>query len=244
MPKREPRFADLVADYDVVILKHCYPASDILEDIGKADPASPRQSLENYKAIYRLLGDMFAKNPDKLFIIWTLPPRHRLFKPSAGSQDENAARATEFSHWLKGDFLKEGDSHPNVYVWDFRTLVIDPNTNFLKYEYEYDHDSPDSHPNKSANNEAGPKFARFIVDSITSFYGNSQVGREVKIIFLHHSTGINVYQYQAQGVPAWFKKFNGAGGTKHLIRERWYPSEGNMPVHYYRCWLMPESSGF
>lgn len=110
--KREAPFSELVANYGVIVIKHCFPSSDILEDIGKADPASPRQSQENYQAIYRLLRDMFDKNPNTLFIVWTLPPRHRLFEPSGGSQDANAARATAFSNWLKGDFLKEGGIHP------------------------------------------------------------------------------------------------------------------------------------
>lgn len=233
----EPRFSDFVAQYDVVIMKHCFPASDILEDIGKADPTSPRQSLENYKAIYRLLRDMFDKNPNKLFIIWTLPSRHQLFEPPEGHKDENAARATEFSNWLKGDFINEGGSHPNIFIWDFRGLMVDPDTNFLKYEYESGHNSPDSHPNKSANNEAGPQFSKFVVESIMSFYGSSEVRREVKIIFLHHSTGLNVYKYPSQGVPEWFTKFNTSSNMRYLISHKWYPQAGNMPVHYYRSWL-------
>ena len=59
--RREARFSDLIADYDVVIMKHCYPASDVLEDIGKADLSSLRQSLENYRAIYALLRNKFDK---------------------------------------------------------------------------------------------------------------------------------------------------------------------------------------
>jgi hypothetical protein len=237
MTKREPRFTDLVAAYDVIVMKHCYPASDILEDTGKADPASPRQSLENYQTIYRQLRDKIDENPDTLFIIWTLPPRHRLFGPPEGRRDENAARATGFSNWLKGDFISEGGTHPNIYIWDFRSLVMDTNNNFLKYEYESDHKSANSHPNKLANNEAGPKFARFIVDSVTSFYGNRQFEQEVKIMFLHHSTGLNVYQYPSQGMPAWFTSFNASSNMSYMITHKWYPQAGNMPVHYYRSWL-------
>jgi len=234
---KEPRFLKLVQDYDVVIMKHCYPASDVLEDTGRPDPSSPRQRLENYKAIYRLLRDKFDKHPDTLFIVWTLPPRHRLFEPPHGDKDANAARATEFSNWLKKEFLTEGGGHPNIYIWDFREIMMDPNTNFLKYEYESSHDSSDSHPNKVANSNAGPQFARFIVDSIANFYGSSKVGQGAKIVFLHHSTGLNVYKYPDPGVPAWFDKYNATNGTSHLISHNWYPSDGNMPVHYYRRWL-------
>lgn len=114
---------------------------------------------------------------------------------------------------------------------------MDPNTNFLKYEYESDQSSSDSHPNKLANNETGPQFSKFIVDSTTSFCGSNEVKREVKIIFLHHSTGLNVYRYPAQGIPAWFKKYNATGKTVYAISHEWYPQADNMPVHYYRSWL-------
>jgi len=235
--RQEMRFSDLVADYDIVIMKHCYPASDVLEDVGRPDSSSPRQSLENYKAIYRLLRDKFSGNPDTLFIVWTLPPRHRLFEPSDGDKDANAARATAFSNWLKGDFLAEGGPNNNIYVWDFRELVMDPDTNFLRYEYELGHSASDSHPNKVANNEAGPQFAQFIVDSIADFAGSRPLGQGARIAFLCHSTGQGVYEYSDLGVHAWFDEYNATNGTNHLINEHWYPSGDNMPVDYYRCWL-------
>jgi len=235
--KQEAQLSDLVADYDVVIMKHCYPASDVLEDVGGTDPSSPRQCLENYRAIYRLLRDMFDENPDTLFILWTLPPRHRLFEPSDGDKDANAARATAFSNWLKGDFLTEGGSHHNIYVWDFRELVMDPDTNFLRYEYELSQSRSDSHPNKVANNEVGPQFAQFIVDSIADFTGSRPMGQGARIVFLCHSTGQGVYEYSDLGVHAWFDLYNATKRTNHLICKCWYPSDGNMPVNYYRSWL-------
>jgi hypothetical protein len=241
--KQEPSFVELVANYNVVIMKHCFPSSDVLEDMGKADPTSPRRSLENYKAIYRLLRDKFDKSPDTLFIVWTLPPKHRLFEPSEGSKDENAARATAFSQWLKRDFLSEGGSHPNIYIWDFRDLVVDPNTNFLKYEYESSHESPDSHPNELANNETGPKFAQFILDSIADFTDSKTLQPSARIIFLCHSTGQRLYEYSALGMKAWFARYNASRGTSILVRSCWYPLAGNMPVHYYRSWVIGRSPG-
>jgi hypothetical protein len=236
----EIKFSELVQDYNVVIMKHCYPASDVLDDIGLIDPSLTRQSLENYKAIYRLLRNKFDQNPDTLFIIWTLPPRHRLFEPSEGDKDANASRATEFSNWLENDYLAEDGPHPNIYIWDFRGLVIDPNTNFLKYEYELDHNASDSHPNTLANNYAGPRFAQFIVDSIADFYNNNTVGKGVKIVFLHHSTGANVYEYTDLGVPAWIDGYTRSSGVDLSIDSIWYPSDNNMPVHYYHSWLIDQ----
>jgi hypothetical protein len=243
MTKREPPLAELAADYNVIIMKHCYPASDVLEDTGRADPSSPKQSQENYRAVYRLLRDKFDKYPDTLFIIWTLPPRHRLFQPQEGNKKENAARATAFSHWLQSDFLNEGREHPNIRIWDFRGIIMDPRTNFLKYEYEFSHESPDSHPNRLANNEAGPRLAHFIMDTTTDFFANTDSRPQIKIIFLHHSTGLNVYQYPAQGLPGWVKVCNTANNMTYSISHKWYPLEGNMPAHYYRSWLKTEPPG-
>ena len=235
--RQEAQFSDIVADYDVVIMKHCFPSSDILEDTGNSDPSSPRQSMENYKAIYRLLKNKFNENPDTLFIVWTLPPRHRLFEPSEGDKDANAARATAFSNWLKGDFLTGGGSSHNIYIWDFREFVMDSGTNFLRYEYELSHSASDSHPDKLANNEVGPRLAQFIVDSIADFAGSRPLGQGARIVFLCHSTGQGVYEYSNPGVHTWFNKYNAANGTDHSIYDYWYPLDGNMPVDYYCCWL-------
>lgn len=228
----------LAAAYDVVIMKHCYPASDIVEDTGKPDPSSERKSLENYKAIYRLLRSQFARYPDTLFIIWTLPPLHRLV-----TAPEKGARATEFSEWLKTEFLAENGPHRNIRVWDFRSLVMDPSTGCLKREYELGHERPDSHPNSVANNVAGPCFAQFLVDSIVSFRGGVPEGVSERIVFLHHSTGANVYHYPDLGVRRWFDEYNRAHGTAFSISDLWYPAGGNMPVDYYRVWLANRGRG-
>jgi hypothetical protein len=234
--KRDLPLEALAAHYDVIIMKHCYPASDILADTGRPDPASPRQSQENYRAVYRLLRDKLAGHPDRLFIIWTLPPRHRLYQPPEGDRAGNAARATAFSRWLAGEFLTEGGGRPNIRVWDFRGIVTDPATDYLKYEYELSHEGPDSHPNGLANDAAGPGLARFIVEAAAAFNGIDK-RRQVKIMLLHRSTGGNVYRYPARGLPGWFKDHRTAGGMSFSISHRWFPADGNMPVHYYRSWL-------
>ena len=233
----EATFAELTQNYDVIIMKHCYPSSGVLPDTGSADPASSRQSLENYKAVYRLLRDKFDANPDTLFILWTLPPLHRLVEPSQGDKDSNAARATEFSTWMQTDFLTEGGEHPNIRIFDFRGLVVDPADNFLKYEYERSHDGSDSHPDDAANNDAGPKFAQFIADAGAAFFGSQTAAEGVDVIFLHHSTGQNVYEYPDKGVEGWMRDYNQANGTNIRLTDLWYPADDNMPVDYYRAWL-------
>ena len=228
------QFEDFVRDYDVIIVKHCFPSSEIQADTGNPDPTSQTKTIENYKAIYRLLRSKFEENPNTIFIVWTLPPDHRL-----STNSNEAARATQFSQWLKNDFLTEGGAHPNMRVFDFRSIVMDPSTDFLKYDYEKSHTSGDSHPNDAANNVAGPLFAQCIVDSISDFAGNGPEAKAAKIIFLHHSTGGNVYDYPAKGVPAWFRDYNSDNGTDFEITDLWYPTGGqdNMPVDYYDLWL-------
>ncbi len=223
---------ELVRDHDVVIMKHCFPSSNIQDDIGSPDPSSNRKSLENYKVIYRLLRNEFDKYPDTMFIVWTLPPLHSMATTSA-----NAARATEFSEWLKTDFLDEDGPHHNIYVWDFRGIVMDPATDCLKHKYERDHRRPDSHPNNWANNLAGPQFAQFIVNSIKDFRGDIIPRQNERIVFVHHSTGGNVFRYNKAGLPRWFNMYNTERGTTFEISGIWNPLEGNMPVDYYRSWL-------
>jgi hypothetical protein len=155
----------LCRDYKMIILKHCFPGADILEDTGNQDVASERKSLENYKVQYRALLDMMDKYPDNLFIVWTLAPLHRL-----ATTPENAARAKEFVGWVKNEWLTEdGRNHENILIFDFWGLTAaqeempgHEQVNCLRYEYEKSHDSGDSHPNVTANEAVGPVFARFI----------------------------------------------------------------------------------
>lgn len=156
----------LTQSYNVIIWKHCFPSSAILPDTGNPDITSSIKTSENYKLQYRALRDLMDSYPDTIFILWTLPPLHRL-----ATNQYYAERATDFSTWQKTDFLTENGSHPNIYVFDFREIVVGVD-NFLAYEYERSHSSGDSHPNTAANIVAGPIFGQFIVDSINDFIGN------------------------------------------------------------------------
>jgi len=61
----------------------------------------------------------------------------------------------------------------------------------------------------------------------------------VKTIFLHHSTGNNIWN---GGVPGWFDGFNADSTTQYLISERAYPSGSpypwnNYPYDYWNIWV-------
>lgn len=164
---------DLCEEYDVIIFKHCYPGADILEDTKSPDIGSKRKSLENYKLQYRTLRDKFSEFPDNDFIVWTLVPRHRLY-PKA---PENAPRAKEFVDWINNEWLTENNQkYDNIHVFDYFSLaaetditVLQPNVPYcLKYKYEHSHEDNNSHPNKLACQEIGPKFYEFIIETINN----------------------------------------------------------------------------
>lgn len=158
----------LTKEYEVIILKHCFPGADVLEDTGSPDITSSRKSLENYKLQYRALREKFNSFPDNDFVVWTLAPRHRL-KTNAPA---NARRAKEFVDWVKNDWLTEdGKSYSNIHIFDYfsYTAEMDPNVSApsvpycLKYDHERSHEGSDSHPNLLGCKEIGPEFFKSII---------------------------------------------------------------------------------
>lgn len=168
----------LAAAYDVIVFKHCFPGAGIEPDSGSPDVASATKTIENYTLQYRALRDLMDSYPDTLFILWTLAPLHRL----ATSADQ-AARAHAFVDWVTTDFQREdGRMHPNIALFDFWAIVAEDDpapsrgkVNCLRYDYEQNHLSSDSHPNPAANQAAGPAFAQMIVDAAGSFFGTGTV---------------------------------------------------------------------
>jgi hypothetical protein len=160
----------LAAEYDVIIFKHCFPGADVLEDTGEPDIGSERKSLENYMVQYRALRDLMDGYPDNIFIVWTLAPLHRL-----SNTPENALRAKQFVDWVNDQWLTEdGKEHNNILVFDFWELTAEHSENpaqgqynCLRYEYEKDHESGDSHPNLKANEVVGPVFAEFMTKAVS-----------------------------------------------------------------------------
>jgi hypothetical protein len=63
------------------------------------------------------------------------------------------------------------------------------------------------------------------------------------VLFLHHSTGQNVWD---GGVSGWFDAYNQSHGTAYRIEERAYPDSpwpwDNYPSDYYRLWVLHEGS--
>ena len=181
------------------MFKSCYPNSNISADgIEPGDPFSSVRSLVNYKAVYRHPGgpgqvythnstiykpleDIFAENPDVLFIPVTAPP----LCATCGTTDENAHRARLFNEWLVNDWLPAYNAaHPglnNVAVFNFFDLLAnadnhptDPN----RLRDIYTRSPGDSHPNDLANGDATALFATAagnFIDAAWSAYQGTMV---------------------------------------------------------------------
>lgn len=68
--------------------------------------------------------------------------------------------------------------------------------------------------------------------------------KPVRILFLHHSTGDNVWRGGAlwgADVAKFFATYNKAHGRNYQISERWYPAQplGNYPYDYWNLWVNP-----
>jgi len=151
--RSELNLDDLAGSYDVIVFKHCFPVSLIKADEGLPDVTSPRKTLGNFKLQYEALKKRLHQFPQTRFILWTGPALTQ-----ASSNAEDAARAQQFSTWVKEVWDEKGD---NLFIWDFRDLETEGGP-FLKPENASSPD--DSHPAKGFAKRAAPLLGRRIVD--------------------------------------------------------------------------------
>ncbi|MFH1143314.1 MAG: hypothetical protein V1774_02070 [Candidatus Eisenbacteria bacterium] len=143
----------IMANHEVIAFKSCYPASHIESDA----------KLAQYQAWYLEMRDYFDLHPERIFVVMSPPPLHRL-DTNTGEAD----RARAFAQWLASPTYLAG--HANVVCFDLFDNLAHPNDgstarNRLRYEYEQSHSSGDSHPNLLANQTVGPVFAQFLIDT-------------------------------------------------------------------------------
>jgi hypothetical protein len=166
----------------IIMFKSCYPASNIVADgTEPGDPFDYDRTIANYKAVfrhpsgqghtytdsgyaYKPLEDIFAENPDVLFIPVTAPPRH--YAPSDATTDAEADRAREFNNWLRNEWLPSYNAaNPglnNVAVFDYFDVLAYVHTHLdypNRLQAIYGGDDGDSHPNDDANAYATQIFA-------------------------------------------------------------------------------------
>jgi hypothetical protein len=153
----EPTLEMLTKNYDVIIFKHCFPGSRILEDTGTPNIDSDEKRMENYKLQYNALKQKMHEFPDKKFIIWTPAVNTKL-----EMTEDEARRAAEFHTWMTGEWDEKDD---NIYIWDFYKYETEGS---LYMQDQYSYGPNNSHPNKMFSAKMAPLFGQFIIDVIES----------------------------------------------------------------------------
>ncbi len=151
----EPTLEILTKKYNLIIFKHCFPVSNILEDINRPDINSTEKRIENYKLQYIALKRKLNEFPNTKFLIWIGPALLE-----ANTTKEQALRAKVFFDWVR-NVWNTGDD--NVFLWDFYELETE-GTLFMKTENSIN--PMNSHPGKSFAQRVAPLFCQRIVDVI------------------------------------------------------------------------------
>lgn len=151
----EPTLELLTPEYDIIIFKHCFPVSNILEGDSIGNLKDSKKTLSNYKVQYNALKQKINQFPETKFLLWT-----GAAQVESQNSLENAARAREFFDWVKSEWDEEED---NIFLWDFYELETEGEL-FLKPEYAIGPD--DSHPNTNFANTAAQLFCKRLVDVI------------------------------------------------------------------------------
>jgi len=136
-----------ILEYDVIAFKSCYTASNIGDD----------DTLTQYKNWYLDIRNFFDQHPEKIFVVMSPPPLHRLDTNAVA-----AANARNFANWLKSSDYIGGRA--NVVCFDLFNYLAGSD-NMLNYAYERSHDDPESHPNTLGYQTIGPVFAQFLIDT-------------------------------------------------------------------------------
>lgn len=147
----------ILQNHEVIAFKSCFPASSIAD----------ASELAQRKTWYEAMRKVFDGRKDRLFVVISTPPLHRL------DTDATAAKnARLFASWLCSPAYLSG--HDNVRCFDLFDALAQPDdgsaaANMLRYAYEEDHTGSDSHPNEAANKAVGPLLARFLIAAALSY---------------------------------------------------------------------------
>jgi|WetSurMetagenome_2_1015567.scaffolds.fasta_scaffold140065_1 hypothetical protein len=156
----EPTLEMLTKEYQVIIFKHCFPASNIEADQDSADINSDVKTISNYKLQYLALRNKLHEFPNTKFILFT----GAALVKSAVTEDE-AKRAKEFFAWVVDEWDMPDD---NIYLWDFFNLETEGG---LYFKDEYAASANDPHPNEEFAGEAVKLLFSRIIDVIEN-HGN------------------------------------------------------------------------
>lgn len=161
----------IMANHQVIAFKSCYTASSITD----------ANMLEEYKQDYLAMRAFFEQHPEKLFVVLTPPPRHRLDTTAT-----QAAFSRQFADWLKSSAFLGGRT--NVVCLDLFDALAGSD-NFLKYAYEGSHTGTDSHPNNLANQTIGPLLAGALVVLADAYQSGSTPVAPTATVLANGSSG-------------------------------------------------------
>lgn len=151
----------ILTNHDVIAFKSCYRATDFG---GAQTNAELDAALQQYKTWYLAMRNVFDQHPDKVFVVISPPPRHRLHPEATAAR---AVRARQFANWLQSPEFLGQPARPNLRVFDLFDLLAAPDNgqpaaNMMRYEYELSHTGQDCHPNALANSIVGPLLIEFL----------------------------------------------------------------------------------
>jgi len=152
----EPTLEILTKEYKVIIFKHCYPVSNILENTENPDINSETKTIENYQLQYNALKKKMHEFPDNKFIVWT----PAVFIKDQISEDE-AKRTHQFYEWMIEEWDEKGD---NIFIWDFYNYETEGGIYMLD---KYSDGPSNSHPNKEFSVKLAPLFSSYILEVIS-----------------------------------------------------------------------------
>lgn len=140
--------------HEVIIVKSCFPASNIESDV----------KLEQYKSWYLSIRETIDRHPDRLFILLSPPPLN-----PAETTPQAAARARQFANWLNAPEYKA--NHPNVYTFDLFDALAEPDSaapdaNMLREGFRT---GTDSHPNLLANQTVAAQLAESTISAVEEY---------------------------------------------------------------------------
>ena len=151
----EPTLEILTKQFNLIIFKHCFPVSDIIEDNGIANVDSDIKTISNYKLQYQALKLKMYQFPETKFLVWT-----GAALSESNTTKENAERARSFFDWVKNEWDEKDD---NIYLWDFRQLETEGGL-FLTDAFLAT--AGDSHPSSEFAGKVVPLFGQRLVDVI------------------------------------------------------------------------------
>ncbi len=151
----EPTLEMLTGEFQVIMLKHCFPVSNIQPDRDSADIDSDYRSLANFKLQYLALREKFHQFPDNKFIVWTGAAHIK-----SKTTEEESIRFREFYNWVIKEWDIPGD---NIYIWDFYQLQTEGDLYFLD---QYAQSADNAHPNDSFSKIASKLLFKRLIDII------------------------------------------------------------------------------